>query len=337
MSKISDIFSNPAFGVVEMTEAVNAVPTQYGLINEMGLFREKGVKTSSVMVERKNGVLNVLSASAADAPGAVHSSGKRNAIPLSVAHFILNDRINAADVQDVRKFGSSDETAAVYDVVADRLAEMKANHEITLEYLRATALQGLVKDGEGNTIVDLFSAFGVTQHTQNFATSTASTNVPKILRDVKRYLEANLNGEVMSGVLCLCSGGFFEALVAHSTIKDAYQAYQGSTPYRDDLRTTFEFNGIRFVEYEGSASGASGSVLRFVPENEAIFLPLGTRNVFETVFAPADYVEAVNTVGVPYYAKQKLADMDRGVNLQTQSHPLPICKRPELLVKATKS
>ena len=120
-------------------------------------------------------------------------------------------------------------------------------------------------------------------------------------------------------------------------IKEAYQAYQGKTPYRDDMREDFVFNGIHFVEYEGSASNGKGSVLRFIPDNQAIFIPMGTMNVFETVFAPADYVEAVNTIGVPYYAKQKLQDFDKGVDIQTQSNPLTICKRPDLLVKATLS
>ena len=332
---IADIFNNAAFGTAEMTEAVNVIPTQYGAVNQLGIFKEKGIKTTSVEVEKKNGVLNILTANEPSAPGSVNTSGKRELVSLNVAHFVLNDRINAGDVQNIRKFGTSDELEAVQDVVNDKLAEMKAKHEITLEYMRCGALQGLVKDGEGNTIVDLFDKFGVNQKEQKFKTSDAKTNIPTTLRDVKRYLEKNLKGEVMSGVLCLCSGNFFEAIVNHDSIKDAYHAYQGTTPYRDDLRYDFVFNGIHFIEYEGSASNSKGSVLRFIPDNEAIFLPLGTRNVFETVFAPADYVEAVNTVGLPYYAKQELAPMGRGVDVQTQSHPLPICKRPDLLVKAT--
>lgn len=337
MTKIADIFNNPAFGTAEMTEAINVIPTQYGLLNELKLFKEKGITTTNVEVEKKNGVLNVLTAVNPDAPGTVNTSGKREVISLAVPHFIINDKINAADVQNIRKFGSSDELEAVQDVVNDKLAEMRAKHEITLEYLRAGALQGIIKDGEGNVINNLFTTFGVTQKTQDFKTSNSSTNIPKLLRDVKRYLEKNLQGETMSGVLCLCSGNWFEALIEHDSIKDAYHAYQGLTPYRNDLRRSFEFNGISFVEYEGTVSNTAGSTLRFIPDNEAIFLPVGTRNVFETVFAPADYVEAVNTVGLPYYAKQELAEMGRGVNVQTQSHPLPICKRPDLLVKATKS
>lgn len=333
---LADIFNNnPAFSTSEMTDAINIIPTQYGTINKLGIFKDKGVKTTSVMVERKNGVLSVLSATERGAPSSVNTSGKRNLVSLVVPHFALLDTIKAEDIQDVRKFGETDEMENIQDKVNEKLAEMKAKHEITLEYMRCCALQGVVKDGAGTTLVDLFDTFGITQHTQAFNTSSANTKIDQKLRDVKRYMERNLKGETMSGILCLCSGNFFEAIVQHASIKDAYHAYQGATPYRDDLRYDFVFNGIRFIEYEGSASNAAGSTLRFIPDNEAIFLPLGTLHAFETTYAPADYIETVNTIGQPFYAKQKLQDFDRGVDIETQSNPLPICKRPELLVKGT--
>lgn len=332
-----DLFKGNAFSTQAMTDAINIIPTQYGLVNELGLFKEKGVANTSVSIERKNGTLNILEATERGGPGSQNVSGKREMVSIDIPNFTHNDSIKASDVQNIRKFGTEDQLESVQDAVNDKLAEMKAKHEITLEYMRCGALQGKIYDGKGNLLVDLFSRLGVEQHKKEFKTSVTGTAIPTTLRDVKRIIEKNLKGEVMNGVLCLCSGNFFEALVNHASIKEAYAAYQGKTPLRDDLRFDFEFNGIKFVEYEGSASGANGSVLRFVPDNEAIFLPLGTRNVFETVFAPADYVEAVNTIGLPYYAKQKLQDYDKGVDVQTQSNPLPICKRPDLLVKATLS
>lgn len=329
-----DLFKGSAFSTQAMTDAINIIPTQYGLVNELGIFKEKGVANTSVSIERKNGTLNILEATERGGPGTQNISGKREMISIDIPNFTHNESIKASDVQNVRKFGTEDQLESVQDAVNDKLAEMKAKHEITLEYMRCGALQGKIYDGKGNLLADLFNRLGVQQNSKSFKTSVDDTAIPTALRDVKRIIEKNLKGEVMNGVLCLCSGEFFEALVNHVSIKEAYNAYQGKTPLRDDLRFDFEFNGIKFVEYEGSASGASGNVLRFVPDREAIFLPLGTRNVFETVFAPADYVEAVNTIGLPYYAKQKLQDFDKGVDVQTQSNPLPICKRPDLLVKA---
>ncbi len=48
-------------------------------------------------------------------------------------------------------------------------------------------------------------------------------------------------------------------------------------------------------------------------------------------------METVNTPGLPRYAKQARMKFDRGVELHTQSNPLPLCVRPHLLVKLTRS
>ncbi len=58
-------------------------------------------------------------------------------------------------------------------------------------------------------------------------------------------------------------------------------------------------------------------------------------NTFETVFAPADFTETVNTIGKEVYAKQEPRKFNRGIDLHTQSNPLPICYRPGELVKGT--
>lgn len=329
-----DIFNGSAFSTQEMTRAINIIPAQYGLINQLGIFKEKGISTTSVSVERKNGSLNILTATERGGTGTANNTGKRDLVSVNIPNFTHYDTIKAEDVQNVRKFDTENELESVQDVVNERLAELKAKHEITLEYMRATALQGHIKDGSGKELCDLFGLFGITQKTQQFKTSAAGTNVPTLLRDVKRYIKKNLKGETMTNVLCLCSGEFFEALVNHDSVKDAYANFQGKTPYREDLREDFVFNGIHFIEYDGYATNAAGKELSFIPDKEAIFLPQGTMNVFETVFAPADYIEAVNSKGLPYYAKQEVARFGKGVDIETQSNPLPIVKRPDLLVKA---
>lgn len=337
MSRLANLFNNPAFSTAEMTAAINIIPAQYGDINQLGIFKEKGIATDSVLIERKNNILNVLSSVERESPGTPNISEKRDIVSISIPSFILNDSIKATDVLNIRKFGTTDELEAVQDVVNDKLAYMKAKHEITLEYMRAGALQGVIKDGKGNVLVNLFDTFGVKQNTQVFKTSDAATDIGTLLHNVKRTIQKNLKGEVMNGVLCLCSGKFFDALTTHQSVKEAYAAYQGATPLREDMRYDFEFQGIKFREYEGYATDANNKELRFIPDGEAVFIPMGTLNTFETVFAPADYIEAVNTIGQPYYAKQDPQKFDRGIDVQTQSHPLPICKRPELLIKATLS
>jgi hypothetical protein len=80
-----------------------------------------------------------------------------------------------------------------------------------------------------------------------------------------------------------------------------------------------------------------GNTRRFIAANDGHVFPMGTMSTFETVFAPADFVETANTMGIELYAKQEARKFGRGIDLHTQSNPLPICYRPALLVRVFSS
>ena len=120
-------------------------------------------------------------------------------------------------------------------------------------------------------------------------------------------------------------------------VKEAYARWQQGQILFTDNRTNFSFGGIVFEEYRGQATDAAGNVRKFVADDEAHFFPLGTAMTFRTHFAPADFNETANTLGLPLYAKQEPRKFGRGTDLHTQSNPLPVCLRPEVLVKGTKA
>jgi hypothetical protein len=56
------------------------------------------------------------------------------------------------------------------------------------------------------------------------------------------------------------------------------------------------------------------------------------------VFSPADFVETVNTRGLPRYAKVAPdSRFQRHVDTHVQSNPLPYCTRPEVLIRGTRT
>ena len=64
--------------------------------------------------------------------------------------------------------------------------------------------------------------------------------------------------------------------------------------------------------------------------------PRGAPIIFSTYFAPADFIETVNTVGLPVYAKQSVDEqLQRWAKIHTQSNPLALCTRPRAVVKLT--
>jgi hypothetical protein len=209
-------------------------------------------------------------------------------------------------------------------------------HEVTLEYHRIGAIKGQILDADGTSVIyNLFTEFGVSQQTQDYAFTTATTDVRKLCVAVARKIEDVLGAAVYTGIRAFCSPEWFDALIDHAKVIDSFK-YQEGQILREDLRRGFTFGGITFEEYRGSVGGVS-----FVEADVAYAFPEGVMTekgpLFSTAFAPADYVETVNTLGLPIYAKQEEMKFGKGIEIESQSNPLPLCLRPRAVVKLTKS
>ena len=144
-----DIFSSSAFTMVALTDAINKMPYVPGRIGQLGLFREQGVSTTSVMIEEREGSLNLVETTARGAPAIQNTTNKRKARSLVVPHVALEDTILADEVQNVRAFGSESMLEGVQAVVNQRMSEMATKMDATLEHLRIGAIKGQILDADG--------------------------------------------------------------------------------------------------------------------------------------------------------------------------------------------
>ena len=338
MSTLNPFLNNDAFNMTSLTKAINILPNNYGKLREMNLFPDRGVRTRAVIVEERSGVLNLLPTQPVGSPGTMDKGGKRRVRTFSIPHIPHNSTILPQEYDGIRAFGTENVMMTLAQVVNDHQQRMRNKHAITLEYLRMGALKGIILDADGTTLYNLYTEFNIAQKTVNFALSSTETEVRTKCLEVLRHIEDNLLGEVMSRVHVLCSSGFFDALISHENVKEAYANYQlAADRLAGDPRNGFTFGGLTFEEYRGSASDPDGVTRKFIADDEAHAFPLGTMDTFETIYAPGDFLESVNTLGLPLYSKMKERDFGRGMDLHTQSNPLPICYRPGVLVKLTKS
>lgn len=316
------------YTITELTAAINAFPVQWGLINASGLFRNQGVRTRTVTIEEQSGTLALLPDHEWGGEGTVASRINRNARSFAIKQTVHEDVVLPGDVQDVRGFGIEGLTD-VNAEVARRLQRMRARHDQTLEWKKMGALKGIVQSGDGSTLVNLFTAFGISQVTVDFLLGTSTTDVLGKCAAVLNQIEDNLQGDVMTGVTALVSPEFYSKLVNHTKVQDAYKYHQeAAVRLGTDMRKGFTFGGIEFIEYRASVNGQ-----RFIGANEGHAYPVGTMDTFATYFAPADFNETVNTTGIPFYAKTWEKEGGRGVVIHTQSNSLPLCHRPAVLVK----
>jgi hypothetical protein len=322
-----DVFRTDAFNVASLTDSILKAPYKPGRIGALGLFRERGITTTTVVVEEKNGRLSLIPTSPRGGPASTIGSEKRTARSFVVPHLERDSTIMADEVQNVRAFGSENTQEAVQTLVNERLADLRSMHEVTLEHLRAGAIKGQILDSDGSTILfNLFTEFGVSQQTEDL---DLSADVRSQIVAVQRLIEGELGAEPISGFRAFCGDTFFDALVDSEDVKESLK-YQESALLRGDLRSGFQYGGVTWENYRGSVGGVS-----FFPTDEAYVFPEGT-GIFATYFAPADYIETVNTVGLPVYAKQAVDEQfQRWVRIASQSNPLALCLRPRGVVQLT--
>jgi len=319
-----DIFNNDAFSVVNLTDALNELAFVPGRISESGLFRPSGITTATAAIEKKGSRLALVSPSPRGAPGeTIATNNDRKLIPVNVPHFERND------------------------AVMGKVAEKGQNHSqdlaATTEFSQLGAVKGIVTYADGSTL-DLFSTFGVDQpddvdFDRDALNADAAVNTGEFRKwctALVRDVASELQGLPWSGkVRCFCGDNFFDYVLGLREVRLSFLNWPEAQILRDGYIEpngksygAFEFAGVIFENYRGQVGDT-----RFVGTDEAHFFPEGAPNLFRTYWAPADYVETVNTTGKRLYGKQYPMPNGKGVNFDVQMNELNICTRPRVLRK----
>ncbi|MFD1330716.1 major capsid protein [Methylopila musalis] len=271
------------------------------------------------------------------------------AIYFEIPHFPHMDYITPKDLQDmVTVLGRAGvRPRTLDDEMVKRLFTIMNKHKITREYVRSGALKGLIKDGRGRVLYDLYQAFGITKKVVDFELDDANTDVNAKCDEVLGHMQDNIRGETMTGAEAIVSPEFFNKLVGHPNV----EKYWLQTQFAGQLAATerqrlggqwgrlFEHQTLLFREYRGSApiKSPAGGVTneRFVAANKGHAYPTGTQSAFATYDAPPHDVRYANLPGIEVSISPKVLDHGAGVELQSQSNPLALCRRPEVLVEVT--
>lgn len=324
-----NLLDNDAFTLAGLTAAVNNLPFKPGKLSAMGLFDEQGITTTSVTIEVQDDVLNLVPVVPRGASGAVNGKASRAVHSFAVPHIPQTDTVLADSIQNVRAFGSEDQLQSVMQVINQRMATMRNANEYTIESHRVAAVQGKYMDAAGN-LQSIYTLFGVTETTVPVGLTVETTDIIVKCSAIIDAVEEGLGGLSYDHVHVMCSKDFFDALIAHPKVKELYLNSVSNQSIRGEMRTTFEFGGIVWERYNGTTDVK-------IAAGEARAFPVGVMDLFISRFAPANYAETVNTLGLPMYAKMEEMRMGKGYELEVQSNPLNLCTRPKALIKLKKT
>lgn len=326
-----DIFNDDAFSVAPLSQTISDiadVPTKLG---DKGLFDEYGINTTILMIERQGEAIKLIPVSPRGGVPEPVALGPRKLLPLTAQHIAASWSVMADEVQGIRAFGKETEVDQVQKLVQRKLTVVRRSMDLTHEYQRVGALKGQVLDADGSTLLDIYDAFGMTQQTLYWNIAVASNGDPKAsIIDLKQKMQAKLGGRSYTKIRVICSLEFFTKLVGNDKMVKAWELWNNGAYLRTDQVNggDFEFAGVVFELYTGGTSAGD-----FIPAGTAYAYPEGVPGMFQSAFAPADYMETVNTEGLPFYAKQEPMPFNKGIYGEAQSNPLHFNSLPECVIR----
>ncbi|MFS1287485.1 major capsid protein [Pseudomonas piscis] len=319
-----EIFNDDAFSVSSLTAAINEQEYLPGRISSLGLFREEGIPTVTVQIEKDGDTLVLVPAGERGTSGLVVPGTKRTMIPFNTVHLPERFTIKADEIQGIRAFGTRSELQAVQDVVNKRLAKARRQLDATHEFQRMGALNGQILDADGKTsLLDIYKVFGVTRKKLPMGLGNPETELRVRAGEALDMQEDALGSITSTGSRAFCGKNFWNKLIVHRSVKETYLNTMQAASLRGDARESFEFGGIVWERYRGKVAGVS-----FVHDDKALLIPEGVPDLYISSFAPADYMETVNTEGLPYYSKIEPLPFNKGIEGEAQSNPLHLCTRP---------
>jgi len=334
-----DIFNNSAFSMTSLSGVVNKLDYQPQLLGELGIFEPMPVRTRTVFVDRRDGVLTLIPTSPTGSAPSELASDDRDAVPLKTTRLAKGFTLYAEEIQGIRAFGSETELEQVQGEYLRRMARVRADTELTHEYHRLGALQGKLLDADGTSVIyDYFDKFGVAEAAAvNFALGTTTTDVRGKCAAVVRAMARSAKGAFTSGttVHALVGDTFYDLLINHEQVRKTFEGWAAAADLRQGAAfNAFTYGGITFHNFRGTDDNSTVAIAA----TEAKFFPVGASGVFKKAMAPAEFGPYVNTLGMDTYGIN-IPDRDRQAWTRGEiySYPLFICQQPQVLRKGTSS
>ncbi|MEL8055703.1 MAG: major capsid protein [Pseudomonadota bacterium] len=333
-----NVFESNAFSTTSLSGRVEKMDYVPGLLGSLNLFETVPVRTREVFVDRIDGGLTLIPTSADGAPPADLDGEDRDAVALRTTRLAKRFTLYANELDGIRAFGTETELMQVQREYDRRMQRLVNDMELTHENHRLGALQGLLMDADGTSVIyDYSTQFNeAIPAATSFELDQASTDVPTLCREIQRSMMRSGRGSLNGATIhALAGDSFYDQLITQVSVKETYLQQQAANNLREQQGVVFEsfrVGGITFHNYRGTDDNSTVAI----PTNEAKFFPIGGRDIFKVCYSPLDAVGFINTPGQSRYA-MNIPDRDRNmwVKGELYSFPLYLCQQPRVLRRAT--
>ncbi len=341
-----NVFRQDAFSGVYLTEQVNRVPFVPTLLGDMNIFEPLPIMTTDLQIDAKQSILSLIETTPRGAPLKQRTTEKRAARYFPCPRLGEADTIYASELQNVRSENQDQFLKDLGEEVAIRLSGPSGlvnQVEYTKEYHRLGAIQGVLMDADGTTVINnWYNEFGIAMPaeigfnlTPNAGTQP-SGYVRGLCNQVVRSMRRAGQGAFIQGrteVHALAGDVFFDQFINHPDVTNTYQFFSAASDLRQGRAfDDFTFGGITWHNYRGSDDNTTIAI----PPTKAKFFPVKAPGVFKMAMAPGEGFGDVNKKGKPIYVYRDIdpSEEQAWVRYKVKAFLLHICTRPEMLLSA---
>jgi hypothetical protein len=346
MTTIRDYFNS--FKETDFVDGITDTPLQYGYLNSQNMFNVKSTDQRAIIFDKDYSTTTLLPQVVRGTNASTQGKERKaDTFALTLAYFKHADRLTNEDIQGWRQVGSNmEETLA--RATAEKMEDMRLAWDQTQEYMKIQALKGIFKTPDGQVMANMFSEFGITQTAIDFKLGTLTTDIDQKIRQLKSAVAKNvLNGGAISGVSVLVDPVFFDKLIRHPKIVNAYQYYlnSGKQVLRDDMSDYlkwgimdhFEHRGVKFLSYDATFNLPDGTTEVAFSDSTGTAYAEGVRDLFRGYNGPSAKMSGANEPGQEIFMRTYLDPKDEYVEFEMEAAPLMFCTKPASLIAVSSS
>lgn len=344
-----DILRNDAFSVVSLRRLVDNLPFVPTMLGDMQIFNPQPIRTREVILYEEDGNVHLIPTTEIGSPDVHQIRDQGRARMLRTKRLAKMDTVRAGELIGIADTAipESIRLRTAQALTAKRMAKLKSDMEATKELHRLGALQGKLIDADGTTVIyNYFDEYGISQPATinlNFAATSENDLTMFFQENVIVPMELTLKDRAPNGVTVACLVGdyFWGRLMRHPGFRKLFElqalarAGAADVLFQPNNWRRLNFAGIEWINYRGSTAGDIA-----VPTADAIFFPIGARDVFDVYWAPGETLLDITEAGRPEYAYLQpdvRTAMPEKLDMFLRSYPLYACIYPKCLIRMTTS
>ncbi|WP_297578715.1 major capsid protein [uncultured Helicobacter sp.] len=237
-----------------------------------------------------------------------------------VPRFAQEGTINATDLNELKSFeNGGDLPKALSQKISDIITSHKENFCLTQEFMAVGAVFGRVVDGKGNVLFEV--------EIKNKAGFSEAKSLHDSFAEIYDSFSKNLGYHPEFDLYV--SRELFEEIHKKAMKEELFKINQARLE-----KNAMQIYGVEIIPYVASyRSKTSKKDTQFLSGKTGMAIPK-TKGIFQLHYSRAHHTQALNLSAQKFFAaKPEELAQGRGYCLHTESNVLPICVRPDALVK----